>query len=146
MAVVNTVEDLAAPVMEPSPWHSEREARPDGYAEGARRGCEVCQRVLDTHWVGLVAGRAGSHCAGCCRSWTSPVEAHCATCHAHFSTPRAFDAHFARDGSHLDPATVRRRDGRPRFVARERPLGVTWAPAFYGTPPTGYGRSRDESD
>lgn len=70
----------------------------------------------------------------------SKSEGHCSVCHAHFVNPRAFDMHFGRDGEHLDPATQLRRDGQPRYVARHRTFGVTWALAFYGVTPANYGQ------
>lgn len=65
---------------------------------------------------------------------------HCVTCHQHFANPRACDTHIGHDGVHLDPATATRRDGRPRFVARNRPFGLTWSLAFYGEIPANFGR------
>jgi hypothetical protein len=106
----------------------------------ADNGCKICAYALIHHWFGPIAGGKGSHCIDCCRTWTSKVEGHCAVCCAHFANPRAFDMHFGRDDEHLDPATAKRRDGQPRFIARVRPGGTTWAIAFYGKKPKDFGR------
>ena len=34
-----------------------------------------------------------TRCGGCDRNWTGLAEAHCATCHRHFTGVTAFDAH-----------------------------------------------------
>jgi hypothetical protein len=117
-----------------------------GAQRGADLGCSICQSVIDIHWTGPIAGGKGSHCLDCCRTWTSKSEGHCAGCCAHFATSKAFDMHFGPGDTHLDPAVAVRRDGKPRFVARQRPGGVTWALAFYGTIPTNFGRRGPSAD
>ncbi len=64
-------------------------------------------------------------CAGCDRRWTGTSEAHCASCHHHFSGVTHFDAH-RRDGHCVDPATIRGKDGQPALRLSERPNGPVW--------------------
>lgn len=52
-------------------------------------------------------------------------------CCRHFAGYPAFDAHFVGD-EHVDPATVTRKDGKPKFSIRKSPYGLTWRIAFYG--------------
>lgn len=74
----------------------------------------------------------GSTCVQCGRRWTALGEAHCAVCHRHFTTYRAFDLHLSvsRDGeqvTHRDPAMMIDRYDQPRLVLVERRFGPTWA-------------------
>lgn len=64
-------------------------------------------------------------CQHCGRRWTWEAECHCPTCHRHFGNIKAFDRHRRSDAC-LDPATVRRRDDNPMFVAVERVSGPVW--------------------
>jgi hypothetical protein len=83
--------------------------------------CPLCA-FADAHgWW----GREGTHCRGCHRTWAAFGQAHCATCHNHFSTPTAFDRHLAPRGC-LDPSEVRTKDGTPRLILRDGPSGPLW--------------------
>jgi hypothetical protein len=62
----------------------------------------------------------------CNRQWTSLIEAHCRTCHAHFSTPDNFDRHKPHATTCPDPGSHRDSNGRPILKAIERPGGITW--------------------
>lgn len=53
-------------------------------------------------------GLAG--CPACGRKWRSETQCHCATCHAHFSSPYTFDLHL-RGERHVRPEDVRDRNG-----------------------------------
>ncbi len=64
-------------------------------------------------------------CGGCDRRWNSTSEAHCATCHCHFSTVANFDRHRV-NGTCADPATLTDRHGQPILRPVERPGGPTW--------------------
>lgn len=64
-------------------------------------------------------------CGGCDRQWDGLRIAHCARCHATFSTANHFDAH-RRDGYCRPPSTARRDNGQPIFTAREGPHGTTY--------------------
>jgi hypothetical protein len=73
-----------------------------------------------------------AHCAGCSRIWTGMAECHCPEpdCHRHFTGLSAFDAHFAKDGSHQDPPLVwpdtgnnSKRAGLPAFEIKHRASG-----------------------
>ena len=86
---------------------------------GLRRGsqmtggggvCPVCTYADEHGWWG--PDQRGTHCRGCHRSWHRKTEAHCATCHGHFSGTREFDMHLAKFGCR-DPRVV------PRLQLRE---------------------------
>jgi hypothetical protein len=66
---------------------------------------------------------AGCNCG---RTWTGLTQAHCPTCHAHFSSVSGFDRHRGT-GRCADPATVMRGDGQPYFKAEQSRFGLTWS-------------------
>jgi hypothetical protein len=68
-------------------------------------------------------------CPDCEREWSGLKEAHCATCCAHFTSDRAFDRHLNpldAEEPCSDPATMKRRNGKPLFESIERKHGPTW--------------------
>jgi hypothetical protein len=73
-----------------------------------------------------------SLCRDCGREWTGMAECHCPAegCHRHFTGLSAFDAHFAKDGSHQDPPLVwpesSKRAGQPAFEQKQRASGLVW--------------------
>lgn len=97
-----------------------------------RGACGTCAYAVVHGWWG--PDHQGTHCRGCHRSWRSRREAHCATCHAHFTSPSAFGLHLTSRGC-VDPATLRAKSGALVLVEQERAHGVVWAcfgerPAF----------------
>lgn len=65
----------------------------------------------------------------CGRKWTGHTEAHCATCHTHFTSDGAFDRHLASpksDDACYPPATILRKDGTPALEAIQRKYGLVW--------------------
>jgi hypothetical protein len=69
--------------------------------------------------------RANVWGCSCRRLWTGLAQAHCPTCHEHFSSVAAFDRHRPR-GICQHPSTVARRNGDPVFRASENRYGTTW--------------------
>ncbi|SNS54676.1 hypothetical protein SAMN04488107_2960 [Geodermatophilus saharensis] len=61
----------------------------------------------------------------CGRLWTGLAQAHCPTCHEHFSSASLFDRHRPR-GVCVQPATARRANGEPLFRASQNRYGTTW--------------------
>jgi hypothetical protein len=109
----------------------------------AKTGCEICAYASQHgHWPSSSPTR--THCRTCHRGWSSLREIHCVTCHRHFSSPSVLDYHLRTVGC-VDPATVTRRDGRPRFVVRQRPHGETWYLAYYGERPAHWGKGEEKS-
>jgi len=64
-------------------------------------------------------------CRDCGRRWNGRNEAHCATCHEHFSAPDNFTRHRV-DGVCAWPGGVYRGPGRPYLRLAERAGGPTW--------------------
>ncbi len=65
----------------------------------------------------------------CGRIWRGHASAHCPTCHNHFTSDRAFDAHLASPDSPnpcYPPETLIRKDGEPRFLLVQRAHGPVW--------------------
>lgn len=62
----------------------------------------------------------------CGRQWTGLAQAHCPTCHRHFSTVANFDRHRPGTKGCQDPATLTRRNGNPVFKPTENAYGTTW--------------------
>ena len=56
----------------------------------------------------------------CGRSWAGLAQAHCATCHNHFSTVSNFDKHRVQGLCYIDGADLKQQWG---------PYGVTWVGA-----------------
>lgn len=57
-------------------------------------------------------------CRTCERTWSILEHAHCAECHSHFTTPRAFNVHInplSRNGICEYPAAMRDKANRPLF-------------------------------
>lgn len=70
-----------------------------------------------------------TRCHTCDRTWAGLAEAHCATCHRHFTTASAFDLHRVGptdDRSCADPATLLKGDGQPKLSAVLRGSGDVW--------------------
>lgn len=93
--------------------------------------CGPCGHNRKFGWNG-----GGSHCRDCHRSWTSKREAHCATCHNHFSNPGNFDIHRTGTGC-IPPADVKTKTGKPKLRILVRALGPVWVstgerPAHWG--------------
>jgi hypothetical protein len=86
--------------------------------------CEPCSYFAEHGWIG--SGR--SHCPKCHRTWTGKAQAHCRTCCVHFSGISAFKLHLrgVEDVKHLDPATIRTKDGKRRLVKRFDQYGEIW--------------------
>lgn len=61
----------------------------------------------------------------CGRQWTGLSQAHCTTCHHHFSTVTNFDRHRP-GGNCLHPAALTDRNGKPLFKPVTNNYGVTW--------------------
>jgi hypothetical protein len=62
----------------------------------------------------------------CGRQWTGLAEAHCPTCHEHFSTVANFDRHRPGKGGCQPPSLMRGRDGDLVFRPSRGPYGITW--------------------
>jgi hypothetical protein len=105
--------------------------------------CTTCIYAAEHGWWGAIAP-ARTHCRRCHRFWASLREAHCVRCCRQFASNAAADAHTLTEGC-LDPATALRRDGRPKFVARERRFGPVWSVAYYGQRPTHWEALDDEA-
>lgn len=56
---------------------------------------------------------------GCGREWTGANQAHCPTCHEHFSTVALFDRHRAGEGGCKDPAMLRDRHAALALPGKE---------------------------
>lgn len=112
-------------------------------APATAQDCTACARIAAKGWWGNISP-ARSHCTRCHRYWASYSEAHCSACCRHFANHKAADAHHRADHC-LDPATVTRRDGQPRFTTRETRYGLTWRLAFYGQHPERWGQAAPES-
>jgi hypothetical protein len=103
-------------------------------SDGGVVTCEICAYFDEHGWIGPYR----SHCRGllpdgtrCCRTWTAPKQAHCRVCHQHFTTSSAFNAHLKNheEGErveHVDPGTLRSKDGSHRFVRRFDRFGEIW--------------------
>lgn len=87
---------------EPLPFTAEATPAPTRVDHGATpiespatpySACAVCaSRRPD----GSLADLSISHCRHCHRTWSRTTrQAHCATCHEHFTTPGNFDLHLA---------------------------------------------------
>jgi hypothetical protein len=63
----------------------------------------------------------------CGREWNGLAQAHCPTCHAHFSTVGNFDRHRPGSAGCQDPATLTRSNGERLFKPVLSALGTTWA-------------------
>ena len=70
--------------------------------------------------------RTPSTCPRCGRQWESYREAHCASCHAHFTGVGAFDQHFEH-GRCADPAAR-------GLSPAERHYGTVWTTGSGKTP------------
>lgn len=55
-------------------------------------------------------------------------------CCRHFANEKSFEAHLLEETGCVDPATLVRKDGRPRMILRERPFGGVWCVADYRDP------------
>lgn len=62
----------------------------------------------------------------CGRQWTGLSQAHCPTCHEHFSSVPNFDRHRPGSGGCKHPSEVTKRNGEPAFRASQNRLGITW--------------------
>jgi len=69
----------------------------------------------------------------CGRRWRSLAEAHCPTCHRHFSTAAGFDMH-RRDGRCVDPVEL---VGRRAMRLTERVGGPVWVRLYDRAPEGG---------
>lgn len=75
----------------------------------------------------------GTRCRDCDRIWTGTAQAHCATCHRHFSTTSGFDLHLSSKGC-SEPYAIRRKCGFPRFKVVEHKYGPTWVQTVHDLP------------
>lgn len=74
--------------------------------------CQICA-YAEKHGSWPASLKSGTHCGfteGCHRSWHGKKEAHCAECHAHFSTDKLADKH-RRNGVCLNPAETVSKSG-----------------------------------
>jgi hypothetical protein len=62
----------------------------------------------------------------CGRKWRGLSQAHCPTCHAHFSSVDAFDRHRPGTAGCQDPSTMVDKLGVRVYKASEGPFGTTW--------------------
>jgi hypothetical protein len=65
----------------------------------------------------------------CGRQWTGLSQAHCATCHQHFSSVANFDRRRPGTTGCQDSATVTKRNGEPVFKPSVNRFGTTWVGA-----------------
>jgi hypothetical protein len=66
---------------------------------------------------------AGCNCG---RRWRGLAQAHCPTCHRHFSSVDAYDRHRPGSGGCQDPSDIRDKLGRLVYKREEGPFGTTW--------------------
>jgi hypothetical protein len=92
----------------------------------------------------MAEGRRLASCGGCDRKWDGTRHAHCARCHASFSSPRTFDMHRS-DGYCRPAATMRRDNGQPVFSVKQGPYGITYIAYRDPDVPNWY-PSRDEEE
>jgi len=86
--------------------------------------CAICAYSKANGWWGPDC--PGAHCRECHRSWTSLVEAHCVTCHAHFSTDSTAHRHRKPGGGCEGPASMRTKVDKPVYKQVERKSGPVW--------------------
>jgi hypothetical protein len=91
--------------------------------------CEACEFFKERGYY----PKQTHHCRTCHRSWTGYTQAHCASCHSHFSTPSAFDRHMT-DAGCRQPEELRNKDGSYVLGLRVDKWGRTWSFAGDGTP------------
>ena len=89
--------------------------------------CESCKFRDRCHY------QQTHHCRECHRSWTGHTQAHCVSCHSHFSTPSAFDKHITDEGCR-QPEQLRDKHGNYVLGLRVDKWGRTWSFAGDGTP------------
>jgi len=101
------------------------QARKGGHSDLPEPSPESPDSSADTRtgptWPGM--------CGRCARRWTSLVEAHCPSCHRHFSTAAGFDMH-RREGACVDPVTL---SGRRSMHVVDRVDGAVWVRAYGAT-------------
>lgn len=86
-----------------------------------------------------------TRCGGCDRVWTGIAEAHCTTCHRHFTGITAFDEHRGGpddDRRCADPAMLVDGRGDPKLSERLRASGPVWGSPSAGE--WGFGRQSTE--
>lgn len=94
------------------------------------RACVWCQRKAELGWYGDAKIH---HCRTCHRTWTGTSQAHCVSCHHHFSSNSAADRHLVNDSCY-PPQEVRDSNGVPKLGLRKDKYGYTWSFAGDGTP------------
>lgn len=67
-------------------------------------------------------GRCVASCGKCGRKWMGLAEAHCPTCHRHFSTVSNFDKHRP-NGLCVEPLALEDRHGVKKFKIHHGPWG-----------------------
>ena len=77
--------------------------------------CDVCRHDYWPH----------AHCPDCHRSWFGLEQCHCVVCHQTFASDEVFLRHQT-DGGCVDPGTILRKDGTPRFERVDRKGGPVW--------------------
>lgn len=77
----------------------------------------------------------------CGRHWTGLSQAHCPTCHRHFSSVALFDRHRPGSGGCVDPAAIQTRTGQSVYKPVESPFGTTWSSAREYAGPRNDGKS-----
>lgn len=93
----------------------------------SRSECKVCAyAAIHACWP---KDHRGTHCRDCHRSWTGLKEAHCVTCHEHFSTDAHAESHRGSRGACVHPASVLRKDGEARMRLTDRGSGPVWVGA-----------------
>jgi hypothetical protein len=106
-------------------------ARENGYEVGVRGRIapHIQQAYAAAHGNTIaveITEHRGPSCT-CGRKWGEGAkrEAHCATCHCHFSTVRNFDLHRPQ-GKCAPPESVLDKDGEPKLRGRETVWGITY--------------------
>lgn len=62
----------------------------------------------------------------CGARWTGTSIAHCAACHRTFSSDSAFDMHRV-DLKCVDPESMKKKDGKPKLILKERGEVEMWS-------------------
>lgn len=94
------------------------------------RECAICKVKAEKGWWG---DPQIHHCRECHRSWSGTTQAHCVSCHHHFSTNSASDRHLV-DGMCKPPSECFTTNGVPLLGLRTDKFGRTWSFVGDGTP------------
>lgn len=105
-------------------------ARRQGYEVGSRGRLspQIMAAYAEAHGQFVAPEEDGPSCP-CGRRWgrKAYAEAHCPTCHAHFSTVGNFDLHRPY-GRCLHPEAVLDKHGQPKLRAKQ----TVWGPLYVG--------------